>query len=223
MSRLSSDVVRFGSLLVYRPGPLHRNDNQATIQARDVAVDGLKHGRRDFPVRIAGYIFRRWQEGLFQDFLGPDVVILPVPGHAPLRVSDRRVWPIRDLATKMEEYSLGRQRNWLRRTVPVQKSAFAPPSGRPMSSDHYSTIELRRETPLLRPPARITVLDDVVTTGATLHACVRRVRDVFADAQVLAFAVVCTLRNVSQVDNPVDPVEDGTITLQSNGITLRTP
>ena len=210
-------------MLVYRPGLLRRSDNQATKQARSVVVDGLKHGRRGIPERIAGYIFRRWQEGLFRDFLGPNVEILPVPGHAPIRGSDRRVWPIRDLASKLEEYTLGKQRSWLRRTAGVQKSAFAVPSGRPTSIDHYSTIELRQEAPLLYPPARITVLDDVVTTGATLHACVRRVRDAFTDAEVLAFAVVRALGNVTQIDNLVDPVEDGTIALYSNGSTSRTP
>lgn len=221
MNRLPSDVVRFGSLLVYRPGPPRKDDNQETRRARSVTVDGLKYGRRSLPERIAGYVSRRWQEGLFRDFLGPEVVVVPVPGHAPIRGSDRRVWPIRDLATKLEQYRLGRQCDWLRRTAGVPKSAFAPPGERPTSSDHYETIELCRETPLLCP-TRITVLDDVITTGATLHACVRIVRNAFPDADILAFAVVRALGKVDQIDNIIDPVEDGTITLHLNGKTSRT-
>lgn len=187
-----------------------------------MTVDGLKHGRAQWLERIAGYISRRWQEGLFHDFFGPEVVILPVPGHAPIPGRDRRVWPIRDLASKLEQYTLGRRHDWLRRTTGVQKSAFAPPGERPTSGDHYSTIELHQEAPLLHP-ARVTVFDDVVTTGATLHACVRLVRDAFPAADVLAFAVVRTLSNVTLIDEMVDPVENGTVTLHPNGNTSRNP
>lgn len=174
------------------------------------------------PERIAGYISQRWQEGLFHDFLGPDVVILPAPGHAPIRGNARRIWPLQDVATKLEQYTLGLQHNWLLRTAKVQKSAFAASGARPTSNDHYSTIELCNKTPLFLP-ARITVLDDVVSTGATLHACVRRVGDAFPDAEVRALAIVRALGKATLIDDMIDPVEDGTIELHSSGITSRKP
>lgn len=187
-----------------------------------MAVDGLKLGRARMPERVAGYISQRWQEGLFHDFLGPDVVVLPAPGHAPVHSNARRIWPLQDLATKLEQYTLGQRHNWLQRTTKVQKSAFAAPGERLTSNDHYSTIELCHETTLLHP-ARVTVLDDVVTTGATLHACVRRVRDAFPDAEVRAFAIVRALGKVAVIDDMIEPVEDGTIILHPSGITSRKP
>lgn len=187
-----------------------------------MTIDGLKHGRAPWLEQIAGHISQRWQEGLFHDFLGPDVVILPAPGHAPIHGNARRIWPIQDLATKLEQYTLGRRHNWLLRTTKVQKSAFAAPGERPTSGDHYSTIELCQEARLFHP-TRVTVLDDVVARGATLHACVRRVRGTFPDAEIRALAVVRALGNVTMIDDMKDPVEDGTIILHPSGITSRKP
>ena len=181
---------------------------------------GFKYGRDRLPERIAGNLWKRWNHGLFRDFFGTEVIILPAPGHAPIR--DGSSWPIQDLAIALGKYSMGQAHNWLRRTERVQKSAFAGPGQRPTALDHYSTIALYPDSSLFRP-SRITVLDDVVTRGATLYGCVRRVRDTFPDADVVAFAVVRTLSNVPSIDNMFNPVEKGTIRSDLAGTTSRTP
>ena len=181
---------------------------------------GLKYGRDRLPERIAGSLWKRWNRGLFSDFFGAEVLVLPVPGHAPIR--DGSSWPIQDLAIALEKYSMCQARSWLQRTKRVQKSAFADPGQRPTSLDHYSSISLYPDSSLFRP-AKITVLDDVVTRGATLYGCVRRVRDAFPDAEVVAFAVVRTLSNVPLIDKMIHPVEEGTIRSDLSGSTLREP
>lgn len=181
---------------------------------------GLKYGRDRLPERIAGYLWKRWNRGLFRDFFGAEVLVLPAPGHAPIR--DGSSWPMQDLAIALEKYSMGQAHSWLRRTERVQKSAYADPGQRPTSLDHYSTIALYPDSSLFGP-SRITVLDDVVTRGATLYGCVRRVRDAFPDAEVVAFAVVRTLSDVPSIDEMIDPVEKGTIRSDLAGTTSRTP
>ncbi len=53
--------------------------------------------------------------------------------------------------------------------------------------------------------------------GATLYACVQRLREAFPYANVQAFAVFRTLSRVLDITDPVDPVTDGTISLTDHG------
>ncbi|MCY3600919.1 MAG: hypothetical protein OXN85_13210 [Gemmatimonadetes bacterium] len=68
-------------------------------------------------------------------------------------------------------------------------------------------------------------MDDVITTGATLHACVRRIAEAFPSAGVAAFAVVRTITGVSQLPKAFDPVPEGEgcIVLNADGSSRRTP
>ena len=70
---------------------------------------------------------------------------------------------------------------------------------------------------------KITVLDDVITRGATLFACVRQLRESFPAATVRAFAVFRTMSYVLQIDSIEKPVENGTITLTNAGEPRREP
>ncbi len=68
-------------------------------------------------------------------------------------------------------------------------------------------------------------MDDVITSGATLHACVRRLANAFPAVQVAAFAVVRTITGVAQLSKAFDPVPEGKgcIVLGADGSTQRTP
>ena len=68
-------------------------------------------------------------------------------------------------------------------------------------------------------------MDDVITSGATLHACVRRIAEAFPSARVAAFAVVRTIANVEQLAEVFDPVPEGEgrIVLKADGSTRRVP
>ena len=69
------------------------------------------------------------------------------------------------------------------------------------------------------------VVDDVITSGATLFAVTQMVADAFPDAAVKAFALVRTLSDgeiPETEDRCLDPVV-GTIALNSDGTTTREP
>jgi predicted amidophosphoribosyltransferase len=125
----------------------------------------------------------------------------------------------------MEAEGLGIRREWLRRRRKVPKSAWSR-GDRPTEERHHATIALSAPPALgFDPVGRITVVDDVITSGATLHACVRRIAASFPSADVAAFAVVRTIAGVAQLSKAFDPVREGKglIVLKADGSTQRTP
>jgi len=188
--------------------------------ARRFTLD-IKYGRKDMS-RAADWFLQQWKKGLFRDFFGRDVAIVPAPKHAPVRPG--AAWPIRDLVEEMGLRRLGQSCEWLQRCEKVVKSAHAPPGKRPSVEKHCKTIAIDVSvTPTIHPHRRITVLDDVITRGATLLACVIRLREYFPDATVCGFALVRTNSEASQIKKMFDPVQDGRITMNEGGWLKRDP
>lgn len=101
--------------------------------------------------------------------------------------------------------------------VAVPKSAFASTGQRPTAPLHHETMAVQRT--LVRPE-RITVIDDIVTKGATLLAAVTRVAEAFPEAEVRAFALLRTMGLVENVERIVDPCR-GTIAWDGSEVQRR--
>lgn len=87
---------------------------------------------------------------------------------------------------------------------------------------HAATLEAMRTFDF---PQNIVVVDDVITSGATLFAATQTLADAFPDAAVRAFALIRTLS-----DEEIPETEDqclapcvGAITLNPDGTTVREP
>ena len=214
--------LRFGSLLVYRPGALKPEDSDITANARRATL-WLKHSDPRVTERIALRVRERVNEGMFEPFFGPEVTLVPVPGHAPSQ-SDKQQSSTIALVQALQSRRLGVARSLLRRVTKVNKAAWSPPGERPTLADHYRTIQVAELPQLpIGSPHRFTIVDDVVTSGATLLACAARLLETFPGATILAFAAVRSLSGVDQVDRIVDPLEDGRITRVDEGSTRRRP
>jgi adenine/guanine phosphoribosyltransferase-like PRPP-binding protein len=68
--------------------------------------------------------------------------------------------------------------------VAVPKSAWN--RDRPLLAQHVASLSVQKA---LRPPSRLLLVDDVVTTGTTLLACMRRLVDAFPGVPVDAFSL----------------------------------
>lgn len=185
----------------------------------------LKYPDSDRLARVAQWLASPEAMEHFADFFGPNVDLVPVPGHAPVGPSVRdRVSSASEFVNALVYEGLGRRRGWLRRIEKVKKSAWAGRGRRPTERDHYRSISVHASPDLgFEAARRITVVDDVITTGATLHACVRLLATAHPAADILAFVLVRTRGDLDEVEAVMDPVSDGRITLESSGQTRRTP
>lgn len=207
-SLLSS--LPFASLLIYSPR------GQAEISQRSRRVrDAIKAARLDILERS---VQKLRELGGMEPFLGADVVLVPAPRSAPIRDATT-LWPAQRISARLVASQFGKELlPCLTRTVAVPKSAFAAVGERPDAQRHFETMAI--ESSLLRAK-RITVVDDVITKGATLLAAASRVQEAFPDAEVRAFALLRTMGLVEEIDKIVDPCT-GTITLV-RGEAVRNP
>ena len=120
------------------------------------------------------------------------------------------LWPSRILAEALVKEGLGRNcQPLLRRMTAVRKSSTAPPGERPDPENHYESFRTHSVTS--RPHA-VTVVDDVITRGATMLAAVSRLQESLAGIPVRAFAFVRTISFDSVTVNPAPVISKITFT-----------
>jgi predicted amidophosphoribosyltransferase len=162
----------------------------------------LKAGDASF---ISKYALRVRQQAkdlpLWRGFFGATDILVPVPRSTPYVAGG--LWAAEDLARALVKAGLGGAAwSGLRRVHAVRKSSTAAPSERPTVNLHYESFSIER-SPI--EPARIVLVDDVITKGRTLLAAASRVHDAFPYAQIRAFALVRTMGLISGVEQLLDP------------------
>ena len=171
---------------------------------------------------IPRFVARVWLEvvghGCFASTFGSRVVLVPVPGSAPLQRADwvgaRLAWCLKEVGLAAEVWPI------LRRQRAVKKSAFAAVGERPSVLEHYASFAVERPVwgnlpgsqhmPADNPGSsgfHLTLVDDVITRGRTLFAAARRVRDAFPTAKICAFALLRTLAPDEAMRRILDPCE----------------
>lgn len=202
--------VAYASLLVYSP----RGTSATARMTRDVCFD-LKGDRNRMVERVVTYM------NAFRDrltaFLGPDTTLVPAPRSAPL--VEGALWPARRIAEQLFAHGFGsRVLPCLERARAVQTSHYAQPGQRPGPMDHYESL---RVLPDLEPAFRITVVDDVITRGATLLAAASRLAEAYPTAEIRGFAVVRTMGYAEDIEEITD-LATGTVSF-GYGRAIREP
>lgn len=119
-------------------------------------------------------------------------ILVPVP-RAGL-TKPHTVWPARRVCEELVRQGLGVDTMPLiHRVSAVDKSAGSV--DRPSLDVHVQSFAVQ---PDLRPPSRIIVVDDVVTSGTTLMGCAIKIAQSFSGVPVSAFA----LARVQSQGNP---------------------
>ena len=189
--------VAFGALLTYSP----RGTTAVSSQSRTVAYE-LKSAKPQAVERAVEILRLVLERGELTDFFGPGVVLVPAPRSAPLEPG--WLWPGENISRAMVAAGLAKEvLPCLRRIEKVAKSAFAGPGERPSAIRHRDTMAV--DPPGLIQPKQVTVVDDVVTKGATLLACASLVKATMPAAEVRVFGLVRTRGLVPDIERIVDP------------------
>ena len=212
--------LRFGSLLAYSP----RGDSDLAKRSRTAMVE-LKSdrvgGRSRLPMseRVARLIAAQVAEMPFADFFGDDAALVPVPRSGLLKPGS--LWVPDRLARALVAAGLGSEvLPCLRRVKAVPKASLSPARQRPLPEAHYESMSVERQ---LASPARILLIDDVVTRGSTLLGAARRIERAYPAIDIRAFAAMRTVSNPADLSAIRDPVV-GTIRFrEASGDTLRRP
>lgn len=216
--------IRFGSFLIYSPRGASNISQASKEVCHRVKVDGtLQPSRRN----AIDYAVKRFREvappdSQIGDLLGSDVVLVPSPRSAPFpdKRFGRSLWPALRICEALHRVGYGASvATFLERLSAIPKSAVSAPGHRPSTADHIESMKI---VPTLSAPSRITVVDDVVTKGATLLASASLISAAFPDAEVRGFALIRTMGRIPEVDQIVDPAF-GTIRLMPDGDVDRSP
>ncbi|MER3355868.1 MAG: hypothetical protein RLQ73_18125 [Hoeflea sp. D1-CHI-28] len=151
-------------------------------------------------------------------FLNPNVTLVPVPRSAPIK--EDALWPSKVIADILCAAGYGaRVETLITRISPVQKSAFAAARERPLVHTHIESLRVRFD---LLQPEQITLVDDVLTKGATTAACAELLHEEYPNATIRIFAVMRTLGFVDEIETVFDPCV-GRIVSHASGNPYREP
>ncbi len=138
-----------------------------------------------------------------QDLLGAGRWLVPVPSSAPSPPhSPYSLWVPLRICEELVEQGLGAGLlPCLKRERYIGKNSYAATRRTP--AEHYDSMTV--SAPVIRP-AQITLVDDVITQGATALAAASRLAEVFPESEIGVFALVRTRGLVEDIDSIVDPV-----------------
>jgi hypothetical protein len=183
-------------------------------------------GNEIFPQPIATSLFfaQRVNQNLdrspFRGILRPDVVLVPVPRSSLSKPGS--LWPAEKIAMALRQVGLGASvLPLLKRAKPVEPSSRG---GERIAKLHYESMKIALPIPrdLFAPRMRIVLVDDIVTSGATLLGAASRLAAAFGSAEIKGFAAVRTMSSPASFHGLRDPVL-GKITLRDNGSCSRVP
>ena len=210
--------LAFVSLLQYAPRgttPMSQTSRTVTYKVKSDGFIGstrvIAHAARRVAEHLGTYPF-------LQDCFGPEVTFVPLPRSSPRRAGF--LWPAERICLCLLAEGLGRTiLRCLERTQPVQQASRAATGQRPDPPDHYASITVRASLSRVHP-RRITLVDDVITRGASFVGMVPRMQEAFPDASVRCFALVRTI-STGDVDAIFAPTV-GTVTYR-DGLLMRQP
>jgi predicted amidophosphoribosyltransferase len=154
----------------------------------------------------------------FAPFIRSGSVFVPVP-RSSLRV-EGALWIPDELAKALSLRTEGsRVAQLLSRTLAIPKAATSIPTKRPSALRHYETLAIQRE---LADIESITLVDDVVTSGAALLGSASRILEAYPNCQINGFASLRTISRAEELRSREEPVV-GRISLRADGRCLRRP
>jgi hypothetical protein len=186
-------TIVFGACYAYSPhGTCEASKRSRLVCAR------IKSGNGRWLRRYAARVRELAGTDTRFDDLFREAVLIPIPPSTPMRASATC-----DLAIAL--YAAGLAASvWpgLSRRSAVKRSAAAWRWERTTVEEHFRSLSVGC---LPTTPARITLIDDVVTKGRTTMAAALRLRAAFPRTRICAFALIRTMGFVPDLRQVVAP------------------
>jgi len=211
--------LTFGSFLTYTPRPETSEQKNSKDWMYALKLD------RTVPITpsqltthyLSSVLARDINESPIKDILGSSVTLVPMP-QSSLPVPGG-LWIPQRLTTALVDLGLGQQASpILKRIKAIPKSAYSASGERPTAQTKYETLRADR---LLIPPERIVIIDDIITTGASMIGAASVLAESFPNAQISGFAMIRTISNTADFVKLINPCV-GTITRRGDS-TWREP
>lgn len=212
---MNEATLKCASYLSYTPQPKSDVERESKEAMRRVKGDLVWPGS---DLKTTSYIAQSVANtavGDFVDiFMGGRAAMVPVPKSSLISKGD--LWVPYNMAKALAKYDLGTNVvPCLKRDKAVQKAALSSSGKRPKVADHLKTIAVEAVAPF----DEVVLVDDVVTTGATLIGAAQSLRSVFPGVEITAFAAMRT-ESFGGFEKTKDPKVE-IITLFSSGKTHR--
>lgn len=197
--------IGFGSYLVYSPAGQSAKSRKSVTVCHAVKQDSaLPVASSGHSVRVIPYLVEHlaanFERTPLREMFAARPVLVPAPRSS--LVKPDTLSPTRVICRELVTRGLGSDlQEFLERTIAVPKAAFQKPADRPTVSQHFASMRVSRE---LQAPAAILLVDDVVTSGGMLLACVSRLQEAFPQSRIDAFALVRTMSGM-EVEALLDP------------------
>jgi len=191
--------LEYGSYLVYPT----RDASEIGGKARAI-VDAIKIDHGNMIKVVAGKIAAE-KTVPFADILGKDAVLVPMPRKAPMKAA--ALWPAMRICQELHAVGFGKEiAPLLHRATAVRSSRTAGLGNRPKPQEHFESFKVTKQAIL--GAGRITIVDDVVTLGATAIAAASRLALVYPKIPIALFAVARTRGMDQDTPNVISPYRD---------------
>jgi hypothetical protein len=203
--------ISFTGFLQYSPRGQNAVSGQSQAYTRAIKNDSFIGNQP--AIRYAALRLREEipKHAALQSCFSGHLVLVPVPRSAPLVTGG--LWPSMKLCQAMQVEGIASMvLPLLERQTAVPKSATAAAGQRPGPQQHYDSLAVDPNRPLLSPQHHLVIVDDVVTRGATFFGAYARLSELYSNVPISCFALIRTMSS-GDVDALLSPVE-GKISFQ---------
>ena len=211
--------VQFASILAYYPHDDTTKGRSYKNRVLDIKFDKLWNPKgNQVPIlqSLAEILAADERTKEIRAFLGNSVTLIPAPVSKAINVTQLKdsLWVPKRFCEEIIKTGLYTNLSLaIERKSSVKKSAYAKPGERPTITEHFNSLSI---TDQLITTESIMVVDDVITKGSTLLACVSKLQEAYPEKRIIALAAIRTLRQpIPENESMLQPFI-GTIQLQED-------